>query len=226
MKMTVLCALSLCFCAAAALSLPRGKWAAEILAQRTDKAPTIASSRFSIYPKTTASQSLKATIKRAVSGLGGLGLVVEADDVSSVITGSQDAVFEAMSGVLGRACAVEGRPHVSMQCTISSDAFDVDIPERTRDADGWAIDPPSRVACQFAVYSICELGSCDDSVYELASESPSFVDERALCFMLDGAGEEVFRVLRASYELACKRSVSGHVVLTATLTAQKSSWRS
>ena len=203
-------------------------WAANVLAQRKASTQAIASSRFSIYPKAAASQSLKATIKRAVvSGIGGLGLAVEADDVSSLVTGAQDNVFEAMQGCLARAAAVEGHPHVSMQFTISSDVWEeTEAPVRSSDADNWAAAPLPRVACQFSVYSLFELGSCEESIVELAAQSPSFVGEKPLCTsMLDGTGDEVFRVLQESYELACSRSVSGHVVMTATLTANKASWK-
>ena len=204
----------------------RGKWAKSILADRGASTPTIAASRFSIYPKTTSDQSLKATIKRAVSGIGGLGLDVQADDVSSIVTGSSETVFEAMQGVLGRASNVEGRPHVSMQCTISSDVVDIALPTRSADANEWSEAEPARVAAQFAVYSIAELGTCSDDVIALASASPCFKADKELCTMLDGDGAEVFRVLRESYALACSRSVSGHVVLTATLTCNKASWKS
>ena len=204
----------------------RGKWANSLLAERqAATAGKPIASRFSIYPKTTSAQSLKATIKRAVSGIGGLGLEVQADDVSSIVTGSASAVFEGMEGVLARAASVEGKPHVSMQFTLSSNAPDVELPARTDDADGWAVSPPARVAAQFAVYSICELGTCTDAVDELASQSPSFVAAKDLCVMLDGEGSEVFSVLRESFELACGRSISGHVVLTATITANKASWK-
>ena len=122
-------------------------WAANVLAQRKASTQAIASSRFSIYPKAAASQSLKATIKRAVSGIGGLGLAVEADDVSSLVTGAQDNVFEAMQGCLARAAAVEGHPHVSMQFTISSDVWEeTEAPVRSSDADSWAAAPLPRVA--------------------------------------------------------------------------------
>lgn len=211
----------------AATGLAARGWAANVLAQRKATAPTLASARFSIYPKSTASGSLKATIKRAVTGIDGLGLTVEADDVSSLLTGSQETVFEALHGCLARAAAVEGHPHVSMQFTISSDVWDdLEPPERSVDADNWASATLSRVACQFNVYSLLELGSCEESVVELASQSPSFVCEKPLCTMLDGSADEVFRVLRESYELACSRSVSGKVVATATLTTNKASWKS
>ena len=215
-----------CACQAAALASPRGKWAKEVLAERQAAISPNAAVRFSLYPKTTSAQSLKATIKRAVTGVAELGLAVEADDVSSLLTGSQSSVFEAMEGALGRACAVEGKPHVSMVCTISSDVSDdVEIPERDDARAGEWVEAPPRVACQFNVYSLRELGSCYDDIVDLASQSPAFLTESELCTTLDGDGTEVFRVLKESYALACSRSVSGHVVLTATLTANKAAWK-
>jgi uncharacterized protein YqgV (UPF0045/DUF77 family) len=216
--------IALIFAFSTAHAGPRG-WAKTVLADRLTLTPTNAAVRFSLYPKTTSAQSLKATIKRSVSGIGDLGLEVKADDVSSLLTGSQDSVFEAMSGVLSRAAAVPGRPHVSMQCTISTDVPPGFEPP-PRSGKEWAPEAPSRVACQFAVYSLCELGTCEDSIFELASRSACFHSERELCTMLDGDGADVFGVLRDSFELARGRSVSGRVVLTATLTANKASWKS
>lgn len=219
---TSLLLLIACSCLVAA---PRG-WANSVLAQRKASVPVNAAARFSLYPRATSDGSLKAAIKSAVRGIDELGLDVEADSVSSLLIGSQPTIFEAMQGVLGRAACLPGRPHVSMQCTISSDVpRSFEPPERTAASDSWN-DAPQRVACQFNVYTLCELGSCLDSVVDLAAQSPSFVEEKPLCVSLDGDGAEVFRVLRECYELACGRSTSGQVVLTATFTSNLSKWKS
>jgi uncharacterized protein YqgV (UPF0045/DUF77 family) len=109
----------LCACAGA-MGPPRG-WANSVLQSRSVVVSPNAAARFSIYPKAAPGQSLKATIKAAVSGVGALGVSVEADDVSSLLTGAQDDVFDAIEGVFGRAASVAGKPHVSMQCTFSTD---------------------------------------------------------------------------------------------------------
>lgn len=211
---------------AALCAEPRG-WAKTILQQRQAAVPADAAARFSIYPKPTSGQSLKATIKHAVSGVGALGLAVQADSVSSLLTGDRETIFEALQGVLGRAANVPGKPHVSMQCTVSTAAPGVDIVGRCDEsaAEAWA-ESPSRVVCQFAVYSLEELGSCADAVLERAAESACFATEMPLCLMLDGEGEEVFDVLQDCYELACARSTSRHVVMTCTLTTNMSKWKS
>ena len=104
---------------AAALAGPRG-WAKTILAERTSNIPTNAAARFSLYPRVTSDTSLKAAIKTAVGGMTNLGLHVDADAVSSLIYGPQDGVFEALEGSFTRAAFLEGRPHVSMQFTVSA----------------------------------------------------------------------------------------------------------
>mmetsp|Transcript_34799 Transcript_34799/g.70396 ORF Transcript_34799/g.70396 Transcript_34799/m.70396 type:complete len:237 (+) Transcript_34799:114-824(+) len=197
--------------------------------------------RISLYPKVNDSQSLKQTIKDAVSGISDLGLEVRADDVSSALLGPEPALFEAVRAVFGRACRAEGEPHVSMIATFSAgcpgeDDDDSPMPERTVHAgDDWIDDAmilPSRVACQYAVYP---LGTVDYmstiySVIDHAKASPSYKDGKShFCTMLDGDGAEVFDVLRSSFELArAKHSESGggsHVTMTATLTANKSAWK-
>ena len=170
-----------------------------------------------------------------------------------------------MRGVLGRAASVPGSPHVSMQCTFSTDIATESsgLPERSDDVDDWCTPPP-RTACQFAVYP---LGTPADNAAiveaalaaKAARDSPAFEAERPLCTMLDGAGEEVFAVLRRCFvevkchshcgcrrchiccphcfpsvsttlpsSKACERRVSSSatVVMTATLTANKASWKS
>ena len=212
--------LSLC---AVVEALPRG-WAAKVLDQRIPAVSPNAAMRFSIYPKTTG--SLRATIKRAVSGVDGLGLDMQADDVSSLLSGPRETIFEAMEGVLGRAASVEGEPHVSMQCTISTDVPLMELPERAADADEWFVPPP-RVACQFAIYSLgADEYGCYGAVLDLAAQSSCIVSEHGLCLMLEGDGSDVFCTLQECFELACTRSLSGHVVMTATITANKAAWKS
>ena len=68
-----------------------------------------------------------------------------------------------------------------------------------------------------------------ETIYDViqhAKTSPCFKTglKTHFCSMLDGEGCEVFDVLRASFARARERS-SGHVVMTATLTANKRSWR-
>lgn len=204
-----------------------------------EAAPGITGVRFSLYPRVRAGGSLKAAVKSAVNGLGELGLAVTTDDVSSCLIGDEPALFEAMRCAFGRAAAFDGETHVSMQCTFSA-GCPGDVSD---DAEGspkrashlpppgeWVPDAfalPRRVACQFAVYPIG--GGADDAqtivdVLLLAQQSQAYVERNTpFCTMLDGDGAEVFDVLRASFQLA--RARAGPVVMTATLTANKSSWK-
>ena len=202
--------------------------------------------RFSLYPKVAGEASLKAAIKTSVAGLKDLGLEVRPDDVSTALLGPEAALFEAMRAAFGRAARVEGEPHVSMVCTFSAgcpgEPDDAPLPERTLGApDEWIADAsllPARVACQYAIYP---LGSADymatiREVIALARRSPAFGAKKLdadgnvmpagkthFCTMLDGEGQEVFDVLRSSFALARERS--GHVVMTATITANQKKWK-
>jgi uncharacterized protein YqgV (UPF0045/DUF77 family) len=196
--------------------------------------------RISLYPKVKGDESLKAAIKTAVAGLSDLGVEVRPDDVSSAIIGPEPALFEATRAIFGRACRAEGEPHVAMVCTFSAgcpgeEPDQSPLPKRTV-GDDWIEDSlqlPSRVACQFAVYP---LGSGDymSTIYAVidhAKTSQVYKDgiKTHFCSMLDGDGAEVFDVIQSSFDLARQRHVesggSGHVTMTATLTANKAAWK-
>ena len=188
--------------------------------------------RFSLYPKVKGEQSLKLAIKTAVSGLSDLGLKVQADDVSSVLLGPTETLFEAMRVAFGRACRVEGEPHVAMVCTFSAKSGEElpILPLRTVETETWVEDAnrsPSRIACQFAIYP---LGSTKyqetiDQILGEIRKSPVFKDDKEypFCYMLDGDGSEVFDVLQSSFGIAHKQC--DHVTMTATLTANKNAWK-
>lgn len=205
--------------------------------------------RVSLYPKTGPGQSLKQTIKDAVAGISDLGVKVQPDHVSSALIGPEPALFEATRAIFGRACRAEGEPHVSMICSFfAGSPADRDrelapatttLPERTVSVgkDEWIDDAkllPKRVACQFSVYPMgCSnyVDTIGAVMEEIVRKSPAFKDELQghFCTTLDGDGEEVFNVLRSSFELArSKQRESGageHVTMHVTLTANKSAWK-
>lgn len=211
----------------------------------------LAGVRISLYPKTGPGQSLKQTIKDAVAGTSDLGVAVQPDDVSSALIGPEPALFEAARAIFGRACRAEGEPHVSMICSffagspadrdreLAPASTTTTLPERTVSAgkDEWIDDAkllPKRVACQFSVYPMgCSnyIDTIDAVMEEVVRKSPAFKDELQghFCTTLDGDGEEVFNVLRSSFELArSKQRESGageHVTMHVTLTANKSAWK-
>jgi uncharacterized protein YqgV (UPF0045/DUF77 family) len=188
--------------------------------------------RFSLYPKVEGEQSLKLAIKTAVSGLSDLGLKVQADDVSSVLLGSTETLFEAMRVAFGRACRVKGEPHVAMVCTFSAKSGEElpTFPPRLVETEAWVEDAnrlPSRIACQFVIYP---LGSTKyqeiiDQILDETRKSPVYKDDKDyhFCYMLDGDGSEVFDVLQSSFGIAQKQC--SHVTMTATLTANKNAWK-
>lgn len=81
--------------------------------------PRLASVRFSLYPRATPATSLKSTIRAALKDLPALGVAMSSDSVSTSLLGEESRLFEATRIAFGRACATEGRPHVSMQCTFT-----------------------------------------------------------------------------------------------------------
>ena len=197
---------------------------------------------------TPSPPSLKEAVKTAVSGIPDLGLRVQPDDVSSVLLGPEPALFEAVRIAFARAAVVavpenKGKQmvdcpprHVSMQCTFSAGCPGEDLdqfsslPERTATDEMLQVaqQQPSRIAAQFAIYP---LGMEDHMsvIYKVighAKQSPVWKDgvKTHFCSMLDGNGNQVFDVLRSSFALAREHASNGHVVMTATLTANKNAW--
>eukprot|EP00978_Attheya_sp_CCMP212_P014524 scaffold37028_cov57-Attheya_sp.AAC.15 len=196
--------------------------------------------RFSLHPNIShdddGSKSLKQAIKTAVKGLDTLGLKVLPDDVSSCLLGPEPALFEAMRVAFGRAGRTPGGElrQVSMSCTFSagcpgepdeSPHVPRTISENTEFCEE-AFLLPDRVACQFAIYPLGTEHHMDtiNNVIRHAGKSPAWKEGKShFCSMLDGDGQEVFDTLRSSFALA--RESAGHVVMTATFTANKRQWR-
>lgn len=69
------------------------------------------------------------------------------------------------------------------------------------------------------------------AVMDEVRKSPAFKDELQgiFCTTLDGDGEEVFNVLRSSFELTRKKHLESgageHVSMHVTITANKSAWK-
>ena len=207
--------------------------------------------RFSLYPNVAKEDppSMKQAVKDAVRGLKDLGVAVIPDDVSSVLIGPEPVLFEALRLCFAQASVrPDGQArHVSMQCTFSSgcpgeDPDQLEIPERTVETEGDgaedANDPsrnefvsvayqqPPRIAAQFAVYPL-GLENHMEIIYDVighAKQSSVWKGGKThFCSMLDGDGNTVFDVLRSSFAVARERG-GGHVVMTATITANKNAW--
>ena len=210
--------------------------------------------RFSLYPNVAAApgdnqESLKQVVKTAVQGLTDLGLTVLPDDVSSVLIGPESTLFEALRIAFGRAAIRSdgnGPRHLSMQCTFSAGCPGEDIyqmttiPLRTvnvsdtttKDDKGYlpeAYQQPPRIVAQFAIYPLGVDHQYMDIIYKVidhAKESSVWkhnAGKTHFCSMLDGDGNQVFDVLQSSFDLAQEQG-AGHVVMTATLTANKNAW--
>jgi len=188
----------------------------------------------------TSTSSLKEAIKYAVKPISSLGVEVRPDDVSSCLLGPQPTLFEAVRVAFGRAARTTGgKPrNVSTQCTFSAGCpgEDVDntlpLPSRTvEEKEGVfvsdALDLPPRVACQFAIYPL-GTASHMDTIYEVieyAKQRNCWKEGKShFCSMLDGDGVDVFDTIQSCFQLARDACPDGHVVMTATLTANKSRW--
>ena len=196
--------------------------------------------RFSIYPSVPAEESLRETVKRAVKDVADLGLDVIPDDVSTSLLGPEPTLFEAVRLVFGRAAlsTSTGKPrHVSMQCTFvvgcPGEIVQHPLPPRTileeegddREFICGAYNLPPRIACHFSIYPLGSEYYMDtiQKAIDHAKKSPSYQHNHThFSNMLDGEGNEVFDVLRSTFAIA--RENTEHVVMTATLTANKRRW--
>lgn len=207
--------------------------------------------RFSLYPNVAkeVNPSLREAVKYAVKDLYSLGLEVRPDDVSSCLLGPEPALFDALRIAFGRASRTipssngddddddDGDPrNVSMQCTFSAGCPGEDgkvtlispteISEQLKKESRSCLPP--RIACQFAIYPLGITNHMDD-IYKVIEHAKTFScwkdgEKTHFCSMLDGDGNEVFDVLRSSFALARETSSANHVVMTATLTANKNMW--
>lgn len=195
--------------------------------------------RFSLYPNVGKEKppSLKQAVKTAVKGIDQLGLIIQPDDVSSCLLGEEPVLFEAVRSCFARASLTpDGNARgVSMQCTFSAGCPGEDLldefPERTvvtkegkEFVDDAYLQPP-RIAAQFAVYPMgaSDYMDCIHEVIDHAKKSPVWKEGTThFCSMLDGDGNEVFDLLQECFMLA--RKTTGHLVMTATLTANKNAW--
>ena len=203
---------------------------------------TLTSARFSLYPmlhQDGKDVSMRQVIKSSVSGLSDLGLHVQADDVSSCLTGDSGTIFEALRVAFSRASinTETSKPRqINLVCTLSSGASlpdtDIEIPSRFPNfvEDAFieeAFDLPPRIAAQV---SFLPLGTetpeiVVNEILDMAKRLDVWKEQKDLfCFMLDGDGGSVFRLLQFAHDKSMALHKGQPLVMTCTLTANKRMW--
>eukprot|EP00293_Proteomonas_sulcata_P001481 CAMPEP_0184329060 /NCGR_PEP_ID=MMETSP1049-20130417/143947_1 /TAXON_ID=77928 /ORGANISM="Proteomonas sulcata, Strain CCMP704" /LENGTH=262 /DNA_ID=CAMNT_0026651401 /DNA_START=260 /DNA_END=1045 /DNA_ORIENTATION=- len=161
--------------------------------------------RFSLYPQ---AEHIKPIVKEAVTGIKDLGVTVLPDDVSSCLLGPEEALFEAVRISFGRIAATGTT--LSMQATFSAGCpGETDIIQTKRIVESKAWLPEAinlvkgvRVAAQFAIYPLGVPNYMDLIYREISQSKKSDVwkDKKThFCSMLDGDGDEVFRVMQEAW---------------------------
>lgn len=189
--------------------------------------------QFSLYAMT---DNFVDVILGAVESLkSGDDLRVEADDLSTLVVGRTDRIFAAVHKAFQDAAAT-GK-HVVANLTFSRGCpgepdDPICTPEDPEESEAAPPDPRTatatgtEAAAQFAVYP---LGSPDymnaigDEI-EKAKEAGTFTGGKHFCTRLDADSGPLFATLQAAFENAGK--TTGHVVVTATVSANSPSARS
>jgi uncharacterized protein YqgV (UPF0045/DUF77 family) len=183
--------------------------------------------QFSLYPMT---DRFVDVILGAVEGLKDReDLRVETDDLSTLLVGASEPLFEAVETCFLKAAAASG--HLVLTATFSRGCPgepDDPIcrpasPESGQTAAITTVDPTQlapaglEVAAQFSLYPL-GLSDYMEVIYqeiEATKEAGTFSRGKHFCTRLEGDARHVFATLRAAFDRAATES--GHVVLTATV---------
>jgi uncharacterized protein YqgV (UPF0045/DUF77 family) len=183
--------------------------------------------RFSLYPMTDA---FVPRLLGALGALDGAPLERDTDDLSTFLSGEENALFRALEEVFGRAAA--SGEHVAMSLLLSrgcpgepgEDRCDPRAAPsevaKARAAEG------AEVACQFSLYPL-GTAAYMDAIYAQIGAARSRPGLRAtpqhFCTRLEGPLPQVFAELRRAFDAAAE--VTPHVVIHATLAANSPSRR-
>jgi len=185
--------------------------------------------RFSLYP---LREDFVPLILGAIDGLDRFGVERETDDVSTLLTGAEPAVFAAVRVAFGRVAssgapvALRGTLLAGESGALGASGGDAGAGGGGDDLlggeEGWppeAYGLPERVSAQFALYPL-GTDATPDAVHaaiERARRAGITVVERPLCTHLYGRGADVFDALRDAF--AAARSRAPHVAMTIALVA-------
>jgi uncharacterized protein YqgV (UPF0045/DUF77 family) len=179
--------------------------------------------QFSLYPMT---DRFIDVILSAVAPLRERGdLRIETDDLSTLVVGAPQAVFDAVQACYLNAARSAG--HVVLNATFSrgcpgepDDALCTPQGPQARAqlADIRAVEPAGlEVAAQFAVYPLGIGGYMDVIATEIdeAKKAGVYARSKHFCTRLGGDGARVFAAMSNAFERAALSA--GHIVLTATV---------
>lgn len=186
--------------------------------------------RFSLYPMT---DRFAPIILDAVEALDNAPLQREIDDVSTYVSGEENALFDALHATFSRAWDGVGKDHLVMSLTLSrgcpgepgEDVCDPtaarsEPPAERQDESGSA----AKVACQFSLYPM-GTASYMDAIYgeiELGTETVD-VTPQHLCTRLEGPLAAVLGQLRTAFDRVAE--LTPHVVIHATLSVNSPTTR-
>lgn len=178
--------------------------------------------RFSLHPMTDAFEPI---ILGAVAGLDEAPLRRESDDVSTYVSGEENALFGALRSTFAEACRRADQHHLAINLTLSrgcpgEPGEDVCDPTATDNANGPAgaqgSDALPRVACQFSLYPMGTDGYMNAIYEEIAKGGEGVeVTPQHLCTRLEGRLDAVLAQLRNAFDRAA--DVTPHVVIHANL---------
>jgi uncharacterized protein YqgV (UPF0045/DUF77 family) len=186
--------------------------------------------QFSLY---AMSDDFVDTILAAVRDLRDRDdLRVEADDLSTLIVGPSETMFEAVREAF--VAAANTGTHVVASLTFSRGCpgepdDPICTPEGPEKRRSELPDPRTvatsgvRTAAQFAVYPLGAAGYMDTigEQIERAKQAGTFSKGKHFCTRLDGDAAAVFATIEAAFEAAGEQV--GHVVTTATVSANSPS---
>lgn len=185
--------------------------------------------RFSLY---AMSNGFVEQILGALGPLEGAALERETDDVSTYLSGEENALFGALTNVFG--AFVGGEDHVAISLLLSrgcpgEPGADICDPVATASQTAAPFDGPGGqhpVACQFSLYPLGVSGYMDAIYAEIhaAAEAAGLtVTPQHFCTRLEGPLALVMGQLRTAFDRAAE--ASAHVVIHATLSANSPSPR-
>ncbi|HXF64274.1 MAG TPA: YkoF family thiamine/hydroxymethylpyrimidine-binding protein [Caldilineaceae bacterium] len=180
--------------------------------------------QFSLYPMT---DRFVEVILEAVADLRDRqGLRVETDDLSTLVVGPPEQIFQAVEGCFCR--AARGAGHVVLTATFSRGCpgepdDPICEPAAPNPAAEAAVTPATvapagiPVAAQFALYPL-GIPHYMNVIYdeiEATKQDGLFSRPKHFCTRLDGDARQVFAALQAAFDRAARHA--GHVVITATI---------
>jgi energy-coupling factor transport system substrate-specific component len=175
--------------------------------------------RFSLYPMT---DRYVPVILGAIDGLGGSGLEVETDDVSTFIKGDRNTVWATLEGSFAK--AARSGEHVVMTALVSHGCPGEELCEidpLTGTASAARLHPGAgvRVSCQWSLYPLGEPGYMDVIYRAIADTKDAGVFSKGQHFVsnLEGDLDRVLDTIRRAFDAACESAlhVTAHITLSA-----------